>query len=299
MTALCRAVIPGLPSLPADLIERPALWARLDQGVQCPLTLVVAPGGYGKTSAVATWLARRQPDWKEREAVWYTVDSLDAPPSSFLAQVVSAIQAGFPGSCGQTCQMLEKAPISPIEQLAIQLAQDITALPKGLVLVLDDCDKVEQTATLGWLETLVRHASPALSLVWISRCDPPFSVARLRSQSRLVELRLADLQLSTAEVQSVLETHMSEPVPPALAEKLTAHLEGWGCRSASADFVAADGRRTCPVSEAPGSAATAPNFREFHRRGAGQPSDGDSILSVVQLPASLSAPRALCRCLEA
>ena len=228
MTALCRAVIPGLPSLPADLIERPALWARLDQGVQCPLTLVVAPGGYGKTSAVATWLARRQPDWKEREAVWYTVDSLDAPPSSFLAQVVSAIQAGFPGSCGQTCQMLEKAPISPIEQLAIQLAQDITALPKGLVLVLDDCDKVEQTATLGWLETLVRHASPALSLVWISRCDPPFSVARLRSQSRLVELRLADLQLSTAEVQSVLETHMSEPVPPALAEKLTAHLEGWG-----------------------------------------------------------------------
>jgi LuxR family maltose regulon positive regulatory protein len=171
MTALCRAVIPGLPSLPADLIERPALWARLDQGVQCPLTLVVAPGGYGKTSAVATWLARRQPDWKEREAVWYTVDSLDAPPSSFLAQVVSAIQAGFPGSCGQTCQMLEKAPISPIEQLAIQLAQDITALPKGLVLVLDDCDKVEQTATLGWLETLVRHASPALSLVWISRCD--------------------------------------------------------------------------------------------------------------------------------
>ncbi len=230
MTALYPTVAPGIrsPILPADLIERPALWARLDQGLQCPLTLVVAPGGYGKTSAVATWLARRQPDWKERGAVWYTVDSLDAPPSSFLAQVVSAVQAGFPGSCSQTCQMLEGAPLSPIEQLAIQLTQDIAALPKGLVLVLDDCHKVEQTATLGWLETLVRHAPPTLSLVWISRCDPPFSVARLRSQSRLVELRLADLQLRAAEVQSVLETHMHEPVPPTLAERLTAHLEGWG-----------------------------------------------------------------------
>src|SRR5580765_8369000 len=45
------------PRLPAGLVPRAALLARLEAGLARKLTLVVAPAGFGKSTLVAGWLA--------------------------------------------------------------------------------------------------------------------------------------------------------------------------------------------------------------------------------------------------
>ena len=42
--------------LTGDLVFRPRLFESLDNGINCPLTLVCAPAGFGKTTLVSTWL---------------------------------------------------------------------------------------------------------------------------------------------------------------------------------------------------------------------------------------------------
>ncbi|MGH7480590.1 MAG: hypothetical protein ACRELV_00415, partial [Longimicrobiales bacterium] len=45
------------PRLRPEALDRPRLSAALDAGRGVPLTLVAAPAGYGKTTAVRAWAA--------------------------------------------------------------------------------------------------------------------------------------------------------------------------------------------------------------------------------------------------
>ena len=55
---LAEAKISG-PLLRADLIDRPRILEALDAGGGAALTLVAAPAGYGKTTAVRAWCKAR------------------------------------------------------------------------------------------------------------------------------------------------------------------------------------------------------------------------------------------------
>ena len=49
------------PNLRQQIVERKRLHDLLRQGSMLPLTLVVAPAGWGKSTLVADWLARDRP----------------------------------------------------------------------------------------------------------------------------------------------------------------------------------------------------------------------------------------------
>ena len=46
-----------IPKWRPELVPRPRLIERLDQGIDRKLTLVSAPPGFGKTTLLAEWLA--------------------------------------------------------------------------------------------------------------------------------------------------------------------------------------------------------------------------------------------------
>lgn len=83
------------PHIPADIVDRPRLDELLAKVFQHKLALVVAPAGYGKTTAVALW-ARQQSD----PVAWV---SLGTPPDElflFVSYLVAALQrvgGGLPG----------------------------------------------------------------------------------------------------------------------------------------------------------------------------------------------------------
>ena len=50
----------GIPLPRAGLIRRPQLVARLNEGLIYPVTLVAAPAGFGKTTALSMWAAQSE-----------------------------------------------------------------------------------------------------------------------------------------------------------------------------------------------------------------------------------------------
>ena len=46
------------PPTPWDFVPRPHLYARLDEGLRCPVILLTAPAGFGKSTLLSAWLAR-------------------------------------------------------------------------------------------------------------------------------------------------------------------------------------------------------------------------------------------------
>ena len=74
-------------------VARPRLLERLEQRRDRPLTLVVAPAGYGKTTLVSSWLAAC-----DCPSVWLSLDEGDNNLALFLSYFSAAVQTIFPGS---------------------------------------------------------------------------------------------------------------------------------------------------------------------------------------------------------
>jgi LuxR family maltose regulon positive regulatory protein len=79
------------PSRP-NVVLRPRLSERLDEGLQGRLILISAPAGFGKTTMISQWLAgcgRLEP---EVRPAWLSLDEGDSDPARFLTYLIAALR---------------------------------------------------------------------------------------------------------------------------------------------------------------------------------------------------------------
>ena len=88
------------------MVVRPRLAALLAE--LRPLTLVVAPGGFGKTTLVSAWLQTLA-----MPHVWLTLDKGDSDPAVFLRYLFAALQELAPGVGGDTLAPQLRIPLAP------------------------------------------------------------------------------------------------------------------------------------------------------------------------------------------
>src|SRR6478735_3576271 len=61
-----------LPALPRAYVPRTRLWSRLDEATETAVTLLVGPGGSGKTLGIAGWLRR---SGRAADTTWISADA--------------------------------------------------------------------------------------------------------------------------------------------------------------------------------------------------------------------------------
>jgi LuxR family maltose regulon positive regulatory protein len=76
-----------IPQLRADLVPRPHLYDRLDEGLSRKLILISAPTGFGKSTLVISWLSER-----DLPVAWLSLDQGDNDPVRFWTYLIAAIQ---------------------------------------------------------------------------------------------------------------------------------------------------------------------------------------------------------------
>jgi LuxR family transcriptional regulator, maltose regulon positive regulatory protein len=74
---------------------------------------------------------------------------------------------------------------------------------------------------------VVNHQPPTLHLVLVSRSDPPFPVARLRSLGCVTEVRQQDLAFTREETHELVARRVGSSAPAQLADTLHERTEGW------------------------------------------------------------------------
>jgi LuxR family transcriptional regulator, maltose regulon positive regulatory protein len=223
--------LPGIPLLTTklfvprarpDLVVRPRLLTRLahaDDGCRC--TLLSAQAGAGKTTLLAAWLATR-----EHSAAWLSLDDGDQDVQRFVRYLVAAFQTVAPG-CGTTALSWLDAPAADVEAVLTSLVNDVAALPRGTVLVLDDYHLIRSTAVHEAVGFLQAHLPPSTHLVISTREDPPLPIARLRGRGQLCELRAADFGFTVDEAFDLLVRAMGLPLSRAHVAALVTRTEGW------------------------------------------------------------------------
>jgi len=195
--------------------------ARLDECLAAartaPVTVVAAPAGFGKTTAVSAWAATL-----DRPVAWLALDEADNDPARFLRYLAAALQRIDP-AVGRDLN----AAAGSGDALLAALVNDVAAAPADFILVLDDYHVVDHPAVHGALQAIVAHQPPNLHLVIVTREDPPLPLARLRARGELVEVRAADLRFTVAEAILFLNQTMGLALDDAAVAALDERVEGW------------------------------------------------------------------------
>jgi LuxR family maltose regulon positive regulatory protein len=216
----------ALPPRP-NAVPRPSLIERLDDGLQSRLILVSAPAGFGKTTMVSEWVAgcnRREPDVRP---AWLSLDEGDSDSALFLAYLVAALRT-VAADVGQgVLGMLQSPQPPPTETMLTALLNEITTLPYGLVLVLDDYHLVDSEPVDQALTFLLEHLPPQMHLVIVTREDPRLPLARWRARGQLTELRAADLRFTPSEAAEFLNRVMGLDLSAEDVTALESRTEGW------------------------------------------------------------------------
>ena len=198
------------------------LRSRLADAARCPVTTIIAPTGYGKTTA-AQYLQRRI--------------AAEAPDAYLFRQFLSG--GGRQEFWAGLCRALHTAPQlsaqlralgypdSPhTRQQLLELVQDALAGKPPVWFILDDVHLLSGGEAAELVSFLAERLPPQAHLILLSRNQIFSEVQKLRLGSRLLELGAADLRLTQEELLQYAG-RCGLPLPEREAQALLSVSEGW------------------------------------------------------------------------
>lgn len=196
---------------PARGLARPRVDALLGELWSHRLTLVIAPAGSGKTTALALFAAQAT-----SPVAWYQADGGDGTEAAVLAHVDRALG-----------DALRLPPCDEGRSLA-ELPAALERWPGGrAALVIDDFHVLKGTAgeqVVGWL---VDAVPPSVSVVLVSRVPPGFDVTRRRLAGEVLDVGADQLRFRTWEAEQLFADVYRTQLPPEDIARLTRRVEGW------------------------------------------------------------------------
>lgn len=242
--------MPPTPSCGGMHITRARLHIRLVASQHAHMTLVSAPAGYGKTTLVRSWVRSRVESNGAAAALdtgqgaghsviaaahpapadataWLSLEESHDHFPTFLVSLVSALRASLPDAFPRTREAIRNGGAAlQTEAVSSLFVEECQSLPCKVLLVLDDLHLLQNQETHRLLVRLVRSAHETLHLVVVTRCDPPWGIARLRAEGRLMEVRAADLHFTREEAARLILLHANLE-DPAVVDVLHRRTEGW------------------------------------------------------------------------
>ena len=211
------------PTLRSKWVYRDRLLLALERSViECPLTLIAAPAGYGKTTLVAQWLDRMT----GRSLAWVALDAADNDPVRLWTHIATALERAGCAFDDGAASLVASHRADITNGLLPEILNALAEAPSAVMLALDDYHFIRARACHEQVDFLIEHLPPAASVLIMTRADPALHLGRLRAARQLAEIRADRLSFDRDEAAALLRSEDIELSAAALSE-LMQRTEGW------------------------------------------------------------------------
>ncbi|HEY3006427.1 MAG TPA: AAA family ATPase, partial [Kribbellaceae bacterium] len=210
------------PSPRQEPVSRPRLYARLREGLRVPLTLVVAPAGWGKSTLVSGWLRR-----DDVTTGWVSLDSGDDDIKRFWRYLLLAADRAGAELGTAALRRLDAPGTDVLRDVLPVFINDLAAATADVVIVLDDYHLVTKAQVHESVATLLDRCPSQLHLIMSTRSDPPLPLSRMRVRGNLVEVRADHLRFTVDEGAALLNGELGLALSPNDVHRLVLRTEGW------------------------------------------------------------------------
>ncbi|MDR2452910.1 MAG: LuxR C-terminal-related transcriptional regulator [Candidatus Accumulibacter sp.] len=201
-------------------LDRPRVHELLATALRSPVVSVCAGAGYGKTSALHTFLQ----EYRAHKA-WIRLSRHDNFRARFWENFTQAVSlndkrlvarladVGFP----ETDVDYEKYMRIPDESVDLQ---------EKYVIVYDDLHLVYDKTVLHFLENCVHTPFPNITTVFVARAEPEINLIGMMAKGLVATITESDLRFTKGEIAEYLHLQGLTVSPQELAE-ICAGTEGW------------------------------------------------------------------------
>jgi LuxR family maltose regulon positive regulatory protein len=224
-----------IPRPRRDAIARPQLLARLAQAIESnPVTLVSAPGGYGKSTLLAQFAADASNGNGQgpaaRTVVWLAVDNEDNDSHRLFASLLRAVEQLELAWEMDPRALLTNAAGSASQQraaLAALVNALCTSTARRIVIVFDDFHRIDSAATTQLIESFIDRLPDHVSLLIGTRVEPSLPLARWRVHGELAEFVPFDLQFSENEAVTLAASRLGAAPDNSVVREALRRTHGW------------------------------------------------------------------------
>ncbi|WP_144554467.1 LuxR C-terminal-related transcriptional regulator [Bacillus sp. X1(2014)] len=211
-----------LPHPPNQNISRDRLYNKLNGALQCKLTVVAAPPGYGKSTVVSDWVRDQQIN-----ACWVSLDEGDNDVLRFWTYVIASLDKFHPEVGGIYETLLQPTLVFSSEQMIINLINRLMDIPEEVVLIFDDYHHIESFEVHQSISLLLHHLPSHIHICLISRKEPGFQIGALRAKGQINDINSNELKFTMEEI-SAYWLKQTGVFPKTSALQLLADFtEGW------------------------------------------------------------------------
>jgi LuxR family maltose regulon positive regulatory protein len=205
------------PAAPrAGAVPRTVLLNRLEQA-NTPVTTVIAPAGYGKTTLLSQWANQ------QAAVAWLSADKADNDPAvlcTYLAVALDRVEPIHPGVFAAL------GSHRPVVVLLTRLLAALEALTQPISLAIDQLEAVTNVECLEVIGEIAMRLPATARMVLCSREQVRLPTSRLRVDGRLFEIGAQDLALDHGEATGLLHGTDVDLADTDI-EQLVARTEGW------------------------------------------------------------------------
>ncbi len=213
------------PATRSVIVERPRISALLDQAASYEVTLVFAPAGFGKTTAVAQWFQHHAPEGCSR--AWVSLDEMDSEPTRILMYLAASLSASSPELSAELSGLFDTGFEASVSATLSALFSAIEGHDKPVFMVVDDLHGSLEDEATSIFASLVNHGLANLHVILILRDAVDLPLARVRMRHAMLELGPLDLQFSEEEAEAYFAVQQDLAVDQDDVRALCERTDGW------------------------------------------------------------------------
>jgi len=215
-----RRARPAIPRVP--VLARTELVARLEDATERPLTLLIAPAGFGKTTLLKAWEHRR-----ERHRVLVTTRDARGSAEQLVARIRTELEWATGVLLDESFRALH-AGADLVDDVLPTLARELgERLLEPVTLAIDGDREEPGSPVAPVVGRLAELAPPTLRLVVAGRAGSPLPTARLRLRGMVAELGREDLRFDQREAERLLAGFLGRTRAAQVAAAVHQRTEGW------------------------------------------------------------------------
>lgn len=202
------------------LAERVFILDKLFHHQDRSLTILEAPGGFGKSTLLSLWRSRLlKSDYK---VAWLTLEAEDTASAVITYLAYSFQLAGINMAETNLLVKTDGSPDDPMYNISLIISA-LQNCEGKIVLLLDDADRIVDEDAVQVLNMLTKHAPDNLHIAIAFRQNPGIALSNLLLDGEAIRLTAENLRFSFEEAENFFDHQLSKRDMKTVFERT----EGW------------------------------------------------------------------------